>query len=63
MTKTQPTSSFTIRCPSELMKGIDEQVEQTRQTSYIWSEDAKGRDDGVEKVKVKTIPFTTSSRL
>ena len=34
----------------------------TRQTSYIWSEDAKGRDDGVEKVKAKTIPFTTSSR-
>ena len=31
MAKTQPTSSFTIRCPSELMKGIDEQVEQTRQ--------------------------------
>ena len=31
MAKTQPTSSFTIRCPSDLMKGIDEQVEQTRQ--------------------------------
>ena len=29
--KTSPNTSFTIRCPSELMKGIDEQVEQTRQ--------------------------------
>ena len=28
----------------------------TRQTSYIWSEDAKGRDDGVKKVKVKPSP-------
>jgi hypothetical protein len=31
MAKTSPTTSFTIRCPSDLMKGIDEQVEQTRQ--------------------------------
>ena len=31
MAKTSPKTSFTIRCSSELMKGIDEQVEQTRQ--------------------------------
>jgi len=31
MTKPSATSSFTIRCPSDLMKGIDEQVKQTQQ--------------------------------